>query len=241
MIRIGTSGWHYDHWKGPFYPEKLPAARMLELYAERFDTVEINSSFYRLPTEAAVELWKKTAPRDFLFAVKASRFITHMKKLKDAEGSFEKFFDRVILLGRKLGPVLFQLPPKWHSDPERLDAFLGALPRRLRYAFEFREPTWFNEDVNTVLRKYRAAFCMYDFDQRLSPRTVTADFIYVRLHGPEGRYAGSYSDSTLADWARTFQEWNRSGKDVYCYFDNDQAGYATLDAVRLRKLVCEAN
>lgn len=237
VIRIGTSGWHYGHWRGPFYPEKLPASRFLEFYVQHFDTVEINNSFYKLPTEAALEEWKRSVPAGFLFSVKGSRFITHMKKLKDPEAAFAKFFDRVILLGRKLGPVLFQLPPRWGSDPERLDAFLSGLPRRLRYAFELRDPTWFNPEVEAVLRKRRAAFCIYEINRFLSPKTVTADFVYVRLHGPEGPYQGTYSDSVLAGWVRDFRGWEKDGKDVYCYLDNDQAGYAAKDALRLKELV----
>ncbi len=237
MIRIGTSGWHYNHWKGTFYPEKLSAAKMLDYYIGKFDTVEINNSFYRLPLETTFEEWKNAVPKDFLFAVKASRYITHMKKLKNPETGFRKFFDRVVFLGRKLGPILFQLPPHWQSDPERLDCFLEYLPRELRYAFEVRDPSWFSDSVTAVLKKHNAAFCIYDFDRRLSPRTVTADFVYVRLHGPEGRYTGSYSQETLADWAQTFRSWSRQRKDVYCYFDNDQAGYAAKDALRLKALV----
>ncbi len=240
MIRIGTSGWHYDHWRGPFYPEKLPASKMLGYYLGKFDTVEINNSFYRLPTEEAFAEWKRATPETFLFAVKASRFITHMKKLKDPEAAFEKFFDRVSVLGRKLGPILFQLPPRWQADSERLNQFLASLPSGLRCAFEFRDPSWFSEEVNAILRKHRAAFCMYDFDRRLSPQTVTARWIYVRLHGPEGRYAGSYSNAVLKDWAATFRSWDREGRDVYCYFDNDQAGYAAKDALRLKQFVTPA-
>jgi uncharacterized protein YecE (DUF72 family) len=209
---------------------------MLEFYAERFNSVEINNSFYRLPTESALEEWKKTVPKEFVFAAKASRFITHMKKLKDAEGSFGKFFERVVVLGRKLGPILFQLPPHWHSDPERLDEFLGGLPRRLRYAFELRDPTWINADIEAILRKHRAAFCMYDFDRRQSPRTITTDFVYIRLHGPEGPYAGSYSTRTLTQWAHEMTAWETAGKDVYCYFDNDQTGYAARNALQLWSL-----
>jgi len=239
VIHIGTSGWHYDHWKGPFYPQKLPSAKMLAFYAARFETVEINNSFYRLPSEAAFEEWKKSVPKEFRFAVKASRYITHMKKLKDPEASFRKFFDGVSILGAKLGPILFQLPPHWRSDPERLEEFLGRLPRRRRYAFELRDQSWFNDSVNAALKRHRAAFCMYDFDRRLSPRTVTADFVYVRLHGPEGRYSGTYTDGALADWARAFEAWDHEGKDVYCYFDNDQAGYAAKDAQRLKAMVAD--
>ncbi len=236
MIRIGTSGWHYNHWRGAFYPEDLRAAGFLRFYRERFDTVELNNSFYHLPSEQAFESWKESTPGNFVFAVKASRFITHMKKLKDPEPSTEKFFARVAGLGRKMGPVLFQLPPNWRSDPERLDEFLGAMPRRRRYAFELRDPSWFNTEIEAVLRKHRAAFCIYDFDRRQSPCTVTADFVYVRLHGPEGKYAGSYSNDALSDWARRLTRWERDGRDAYCYFDNDQAGYAVNDALRLKEL-----
>ncbi|MGE5568024.1 MAG: DUF72 domain-containing protein [Rhodospirillales bacterium] len=237
MIRIGASGWHYNHWRGPFYPEKLPASKFLAFYSQHFDTVEINNSFYKLPAESALEEWESTVPPNFLFSVKASRFITHMKKLLDPEAAFKKFFDRVILLGRKLGPVLFQLPPRWNCDPERLDAFLSGLPRRLRYAFELRNPTWFNPEVEAILRNYRAAFCIYEIAHFLSPKTITSDFVYVRLHGPDGPYQGDYADSVLAGWARDFRAWNKTGKDVYCYFDNDQEGYAVKNALRLKELV----
>ncbi len=240
VIRIGASGWHYNHWRGPFYPEKMPASGFLGFYLQHFDTVELNNSFYKLPTESALESWKDAVPKGFLFAVKASRYITHMKRLNNAQASFEKFFDRVVLLEKTLGPILFQLPPNWHSDPERLEGFLACLPRRLRYAFELRDPSWFNPEVEAVLRKHHAAFCIFDFDGRLSPKTLTADYVYVRLHGPEGRYAGSYSDRTLEGWAHDFQEWEREGRDVYCYFDNDQAGYAVRDALRLKERISAA-
>ncbi len=210
---------------------------MLAFYFERFDTVEINNSFYKLPERETFLNWKKATPKGFLFAVKGSRFLTHMKKLSDPKASSEKFFERVVALGTKLGPVLWQLPPRWQSNPQRLDEFLAVLPRRLRYAFELREPSWFNEEVYAVLRRHGAAFCIYDFDRRQSPRTVTADWVYVRLHGPEGKYAGSYSDAALRDWAREFRRWDGEGKDVYCYFDNDQAGYAVNDALRLKAML----
>lgn len=235
MIRIGTSGWQYKHWRGPFYPADLPASRMLAFYLEHFDTVEVNNSFYRLPALATFENWKAASPPGFLFAVKGSRFITHMKKLKDPEPSSRKFFDAVAGLGRKLGPILWQLPPFWQVNAERLDEFLSVLPRRRRYAFEFRNETWFTGEVNVILQRHKAAFCIYDLDYRQSPRTVTADWVYVRLHGPDGKYAGSYSDDALKEWARQFETWAREGRDVYCYFDNDQAGYAVRNALRLRE------
>ncbi len=236
---IGTSGWHYQHWRGPFYPEDMPASKFLQFYAQRFHSVEINNSFYRLPGETALRDWKSTAPRRFLFAVKASRFITHMKKLKEAGASFQKFFDRIVVLGEALGPVLFQLPPRWGPDPGRLDEFLTGLPRNLRYAFELRDPSWFNPEVNAVLKKHRAAFCIYEFDRLLSPKTITANFVYIRLHGPEGAYRGLYGKRRLEPWAREIQSWRKAGKTVYCYFDNDQAGFAARDALMLQDLVSQ--
>src|SRR5215831_8521833 len=158
-IRIGTSGWHYKHWRGPFYPERFPAAKMLDFYKERFDTIELNNTFYRLPPERGVCAWRDSTPDYFLFAVKGSRFLTHMKKLKDPELGLERFFERVDLLGPKLGPILFQLPPFWDLDLERLDVFLRALPRRGRYAFEFRNPTWHVRPVYDLLTRHDAAFC----------------------------------------------------------------------------------
>src|SRR5437867_8231312 len=161
-IRIGTSGWHYPHWRGPFYPEKLPGAKMFEYYARHFDTVELNTTFYRLPPEGSAAEWRKSAPRDFLFAAKGSRFLTHMKKLKDAGQGIERYFERVGPLGKELGPIVFQLPPRWRVNAERLDTFLAALPRRRRYAFELRDPTWHTPEIHQILRRRRAAFCIFE-------------------------------------------------------------------------------
>lgn len=230
---VGTSGWHYAHWRGPFYPPDLPPAKFLEFYRRHLASVEINNSFYKLPEKTALAQWRRSVPEGFVFAVKASRFITHMKKLKDPETAFEKFFERIKVLEDKLGPVLLQLPPRWSPHPERLDAFLSSLPRGLRCAFEFRDPSWFIPEVDEVLRRRRAAFCIYEFERRTSPLTITADFVYVRLHGPDGRYQGLYGESGLRPWAERCREWARSELDVYCYFDNDQAGYAVRDAILL--------
>jgi uncharacterized protein YecE (DUF72 family) len=233
-LRIGTSGWHYQHWRGTFYPAGEPPS--LARYAERFDTVEINNSFYRLPSAETFAAWREATPPGFLFAVKASRFITHMKKLTDPEGSFEKFFAAVVHLGPKLGPILFQLPPRWRCNAQRLAAFLETIaPRRLRCAFEFRNETWFAPEVQALLVRHNAAFCIYDIAQRRSPQAATADFVYLRLHGPEAAaYAGSYGDAALAGWARRIKAWLAEGRDVYCYFDNDQKAYAAGDALRLK-------
>jgi uncharacterized protein YecE (DUF72 family) len=238
VVRIGTSGWHYRHWRGPFYPAKLPASRMFEHYAGVFDTVELNNTFYRLPPPGAAAGWRDAAPRGFLYAVKGSRFLTHMKKLKDPVAGIDRFFERIDGLGRTFGPVVFQLPPAWGPNVPRLEAFIEALPSRRRYAIELRDPSWHTEDVYGVLRRHRIAFCVYDLAGFESPRLVTTDFAYVRLHGPGRRaYQGSYSDAALREWAQRLDGWRRSLKAAYVYFDNDQAGYAAHDAQRLKALV----
>ncbi|HXV24214.1 MAG TPA: DUF72 domain-containing protein [Alphaproteobacteria bacterium] len=236
-VRIGTSGWHYQHWRGLFYPPG--EAPSLMRYAERFDTVEINSSFYRLPSPETFEAWRDQTPPGFLFSVKASRFITHMKKLRGSADSFERFFGATSHLGEKLGPILFQLPPRWHCDVERLQQFLSMLaPRRLRCAFEFRDETWFNPLVHDLLTRYNAAFCIYDIAHRRSPLPATADFIYIRLHGPQATaYAGSYGETALVQWAKRINAWRSEERDVFCYFDNDQKAYAADDALRLKAIL----
>jgi uncharacterized protein YecE (DUF72 family) len=236
-IYIGTSGWHYQHWKGPFYPEDLPDKRLLDYYLKHFQTAEINNTFYQLPEKKTFVQWRESVPEGFLFAVKASRYITHMKKLKDPQEPLANFMGRVAGLGEKLGPILFQLPPKWHFNLERLQDFLKALPGDYRHTFEFRDPSWFNEQTNQALAERGAAFCIYDFEQRQSPRSVTADFVYVRLHGPDGAYQGSYDDRTLSDWAEAFSAWAEQGKEVFCYFDNDERGYAAQNALKLKELL----
>lgn len=236
-IWIGTSGWRYKGWKGPFYPKGMPESKFLPFYCDRFKTVEINQTFYGLPRETAVQKWRETVPADFIFAVKASRFITHMKKLKDPEFALENFTVRIKHLEEKLGPILFQLPPKWGYDRERFEYFLAALPKQYRYTFEFRNPDWFIPPVIEALQSTNIAFCMYDLAGRQSPRLVTADFVYIRLHGPGGAYQGSYSDEALTEWAFAIKTWNSEGKSVFCYFDNDQLGYAAQDALRMRAIL----
>lgn len=230
---IGTSGWHYPHWVGPFYPDGTRAPDMFRWYAERFQTVEINNTFYRLPAPGTFERWRAAAPRGFLFACKASRFITHVKRLAVDASSISRFFDAVDLLGPHLGPILFQLPPRWHRNAERLAAFLDQLPPGHRYAFEFRDEDWMAPEITALLRAHRAAYCFYDIDGRHPEVPVTANFVYVRLHGPGGPYQGSYDARALRGWARRIRGWQDEGRDVYCYFDNDQHGYAALNAARL--------
>jgi len=238
-VRIGTSGWHYKHWLGNFYPPKLPASKMLAFYLERFDTVELNNTFYRLPSEDALTEWRDSTPAKFCFAVKGSRFITHNKKLADPEPALDRFLPKVEVLGDKLGPILFQLPPQWKLNLERFESFLNALPTEHHYAFEFRNKTWNVDAVYKLLRRHKAAYCIFHLEGFQSPLEITADFVYVRLHGPGGKYQGSYSDKDLSVWADRIQSWRRR-KKVYVYFDNDQAAHAAHNALRLRELIGEA-
>lgn len=236
-IHVGTSGWHYRHWKGPFYPEDLPQQEMLAFYARHFESAEVNNSFYRLPEERTLRRWCRQVPEGFVFAAKASRYLTHMKKLKDPEGALEKLFGRLSLLKEKLGPVLFQLPPRWGMDAGRLRDFLAALPAQGRFAFEFRDPNWFHPEIYEALAGRGAAFCIFELAGELSPREVTSDFVYLRLHGPAGAYEGRYGRQGLSGWAGALSSWSRAGKDVYCYFDNDEKGYAPQDALLLREML----
>ena len=236
-LRIGTSGWHYDHWRGPFYPDDTTSDAYLSFYAERFGTVEVNNAFYQLPDERTLIAWRGTVQDGFLFAVKASRYITHMKKLKDPAGPLDTFFSRIDALGDRLGPVLFQLPPRWHVDVERLEAFLEALPAGVRAVFEFRDPSWFSERVYDLLDRHGAAFCIYDLAGSESPHVVTGGTAYVRLHGSGAAYEGAYSKQALGGWAGACSGWLRSGKDVFVYFDNDARGSAANDALALKKML----
>ena len=210
---------------------------MLAYYFEKFDTVEINNSFYMLPKIETLSVWREATPRKFEFAIKASRFLTHNKKLKEPENALNNFLPRAEALGKKLGPILFQLPPKWGINVERLSEFLEALPKYHRYTFEFRELSWLTDSVYDLLRRYNAAFCIYELAGFHSPIEITADWAYVRLHGPCGKYQGSYSDKILQEWAKRIAEWNSKLRSIYLYFDNDQAGYAAFNALTLKKMV----
>lgn len=236
---IGTSGWHYDDWEGLFYPEKLPKTRWLEFYATQFTTVELNNSFYRLPTETAFQKWHNNTPSNFVFSVKASRFITHIKRLKDAGDALEKFITRVRGLGEKLGPILFQLHPKMQRDDERLEAFLRQLPNSGKYVVEFRHSSWLVPDVYEILRRHGAGFCVFDMPGLKSPVLATADFAYIRFHGPEKLYSGSYPDNLLKDWANNIKELSKCCNAVYAYFNNDVGGHAVENARTLRRYLEE--
>jgi uncharacterized protein YecE (DUF72 family) len=238
-VHIGCSGWHYKHWRGPFYPEKFPASKMLDFYTRHFDTVELNNTFYRLPLETGLDVWRDSTPEGFCFAAKGSRFITHMKKLKDPEAGVEKFFERVDRLEHKLGPIVFQLPPWWEVNAERLEHFLEILPPAHHYAFELRNPTWHTPEILGILRRHNAAFCIFEIAGFHSNCEITADFTYVRLHGPGGAYQGSYPPETLRKWADGIREWQNDLRAVYLYFDNDQLAYAVENARDLKRLLAE--
>lgn len=239
-IHIGTSGWHYKHWIGTWYPQDTRPAQQFDYYRQHFSTVEINNSFYRLPTVDTFTAWRDAAPGHFVYAVKASRYITHMRKLNEPKQSMAKFMNNVQALGDKLGPILFQLPPGWKLNTQRLAAFLQALPRHHRYAFEFRNASWYHAEVYALLNEYDCAFCIYELAGHLSPQEVTSSLVYVRLHGPGDKYQGSYTEQALQHWAAKCRECAKAGKDVFVYFDNDQAGYAAFNAQRLAQLVKEA-
>ncbi len=160
-----------------------------------------------------------------------------MKKLKDPKKTLGAFMERAVLLKEKLGPILFQLPPRWGLNLERLEIFLQALDRRYRYTIEFRDPSWFDDRVYTLLSRYGVAFCIYDLNGKLSPKEVTSDLLYVRLHGPDGHYRGRYDERSLLQWARAFRSWAKEGKSVHCYFDNDQKGYAPENALLLKRML----
>lgn len=235
--RVGCSGWQYKHWRGDFYPADLPTTRWFQHYATRFDTVEINNTFYRLPEEETFARWAQNAPRGFLYAVKASRFLTHMKKLKDPEEPLERLFGRMRPLGRHLGPVLYQLPPGWKLDKPRLEHFLQALPSGFEHVLEFREPSWYADDVSVLLERYRVGRCLHDMKGSATGMERVGPIAYVRFHGAEGTYTGAYSPERLDRWAGWLNEQRRRGIPIYAYFNNDVGGHAPRDAVTLRRLL----
>jgi uncharacterized protein YecE (DUF72 family) len=233
FLHIGTSGWHYQSWLGPFYPEDMKAKDFLSHYITRFRTTELNNPFYRTPTEKVVESWRDGTPEGFLFAWKLSRVVTHLKRLKDVEENVSFVLGRAGILRQKLGPFLVQLPPSLRADRDRLGRFLDILPKPHRFTFEFRHPSWFEPPILDLLRDHDAALCLSDHAAAPAPWEATASFIYVRGHGSEGRYAGNYSDETLAAWSSQIQRWRGEGRGVYVYFDNDVKSAAPADADRL--------
>lgn len=248
-VRVGCSGWHYRDWRGRLYPEDAPTSAWLGLYSQRFDCVEINNSFYRLPERATFARWRETVPARFVFAVKASRYLTHILRLRKSKPALDRFLRRARALDQTLGPLLYQLPPRWIPDEQRLAAFLAALPRtllingrqrRLRHVLEFRDPRGYDPSVLQLLKRYRVALCVHDMEGLQSPRVVTGPIIYVRLHGYAARYGGSYPTPVLEEWA----SWLRvesARRPAFVFFNNDRYGHAVVNASTLRELLSSAS
>jgi uncharacterized protein YecE (DUF72 family) len=236
-VYIGTSGWSYKSWRGPFFPKEVKIKDHLRYYASQFSTTELNGVFYRTPTVEAVRGWREQTPADFVFAWKASKFITHWKRLTNSENSIELMVSRLKILSPKSGPVLFQLPPRFKANRERLASFLKLLPKCWPYAFEFRDPSWYEDDILDLLRDNDISLCLSDHHDAPSPWEVTARHVYVRGHGPGGTYKDHYPDKTLRAWARDIAKWKRQRRTVFVYFDNDQKSAAPKDAQRLLELI----
>jgi uncharacterized protein YecE (DUF72 family) len=247
-VRVGCSGWQYKHWRGDFYPAGLPTSGWFAHYARTFDTVEINNSFYRLPPAETFAKWREQASSRFVYAVKASRFLTHMKKLKDPDDPLALFFENAKALGPRLGPILYQLPPRWPLNLERFETFLRALAPAARGAglksrpynvVEFRDPSWYDERVFTLMRRYKVALCLHDMQGSASGKLVVGPFVYVRFHFGTKKYGGRYPDERLDEWADWLSARASEGLQVYAYFNNDTGGHAPRDAVRLRARIHE--
>ena len=239
-MRIGCSGWIYKHWKGLFYPETLPVKRWFDYYAGEFDTVEINNSFYRLPKAGTFDAWRNQAPAGFCYAVKANRFLTQAKKLKDCEEPLARMMAPFRHLGDALGPILYQLPPRFRVNLERLESFLKLLPRDVTNVFEFREPSWYTDDVLALLDRHGASFCAHDMPGSASPRVAVGPVAYVRFHGGVAKYWGRYSDEALLAWTDWIAGQARAGRPVWAYFNNDPEAHAIHDAQTLRGMIGQA-
>ncbi len=235
MVLLGTSGWTYDHWKGIFYPDSVPKKRWFEYFSTVFDTVELNASFYRIPTIKAVQGWEGRSPEYFRFAVKMSRLITHVRRLKNCERELEWFFSVFEPLQHKIAAFLVQLPPSMKIDIGRLDEFIRKLPQKSKFAFEFRNTTWYNPETYALLKEHGQIFCIHDMSGLATERIVTSDTIYIRFHGYASVYGGDYHEELLRDWAAWIREQIRDGKSVYGYFNNDIGGFAVKNCLRLRE------
>jgi uncharacterized protein YecE (DUF72 family) len=230
---IGCSGWHYEHWRGLYYPKELARSKWLQFYSRQFTTVELNNSFYKLPSEKAFTTWRDSTPDNFIFAVKVSRFITHIKRLKNLGSAVENFLSRADLLGKKLGPSLYQLPPNMKRNDELLQNFLSLLPRKYRHVVEFRHESWIDEAVFDILRKYNTGLCVFDMPGFGCPLVATSDFTYIRFHGSEGLYSSYYSDQELSQWAQRIARLGKDIKASYIYFNNDTESFAVKNAITL--------
>jgi uncharacterized protein YecE (DUF72 family) len=239
VIRIGCSGWNYAHWRnGVFYPPRLPSSKWLDFYAERFDTVEVNATFYRLPKREAVANWVRQSPPGFVFAVKGSRYLTHIRRLLDLGRGLDRFYERIEPLtdSPKLGPALWQLPANFHRDDERLAAALGRLPPG-RHCFEFRDESWFVDEIYELLRSHGVALVIADTPERpFQTHEWTADWTFLRFHRGHRGHRGNYSESELREWAERIDGWRGRG-DVFAYFNNDWEGFAPRNALRLLELL----
>lgn len=234
---IGTSGWSYDHWAGLFYPQDLPAKARLSHYVKFFSTVEINNTFYHLPKEATFQAWHESVPPDFLFAVKASRFITHVKRLKEPAEPLNNFLSRANLLKNNLGPTLFQLPPGWALNLIRFEEFISQLPSGFVFAFEFRNKSWYDTRVYDLMEKAGLTFCIHDMAGSVSPVMATSNQVYIRFHGTAAGYSGKYSRDQLRGWAGKVLDFLKKGAQVYIYFNNDAFGFAIENAGELERLL----
>lgn len=236
-IHIGTSGWYYEHWRSVFYPEDLAKNRWLDYYVSRFPAVEINNTFYHFPRKKSLEHWLDVAPANFKYAVKANRGITHYKKMRDVREDLKKFLHMIKPLGSALGPILYQLPPDLHFDESLLIDLFEIHPTKYKYTIEFRHGSWFCDETYDILRKNNVAFCIHDHHRRSTPFVTTADFIYIRLHGPDGQYGGDYSRKFLNHLGEQIRGWSAENKEVYCFFNNDAEGYAAKNAAELLAMV----
>jgi uncharacterized protein YecE (DUF72 family) len=234
---IGCSGWHYEHWRGPYYPKELPKLKWLSFYAQQFDTVELNNSFYRLPSEKAFTKWQESTPGNFVFAVKVSRFITHIKRLRNSGTAVENFLSGAAFLKEKLGPLLYQLPPSMRRNDEALKDFLSTLPSKHQHVIEFRHESWIEERVFDILRRHNVGLCVSDMPGFSCPLVATGDFAYIRFHGSEGLYSSSYSGEELTQWAQRIDRLGQNVRVSYVYFNNDAEAFAVGNAMMLRDLL----
>ena len=236
-LLIGTSGWMYNHWKKIFYPENVSNENMLKYYAGRFTTVEVNNTFYKVPTIKTIQNWANNTPDRFKFVIKANQFITHRKYLKDGKENVNNFLNIIKILDQKLGPILFQLPPNWKINFERIKEFVENLPKDYLYTFEMRNPSWYVQDVFDLFKKHNIALCIHDFYDEIAPEKITANFTYLRFHGPKGPYFGKYSPDQLDQWAKKIHEWIQQDIGVFVYFNNDAYGWAIENALELKNLL----
>ena len=234
---VGCSGWHYEHWRGLYYPEELPRAKWLSFYAWEFDTVELNNSFYRVPSEKAFTTWRESTPDNFIFAVKVSRFITHIKRLKNLGSAVDNFLSRAGFLKEKLGPLLYQLPPSMRRNDELLQNFLSSLPPKYQHVIEFRHESWIDGAVFDIVRGHNVGLCVFDMPGFSCPLVATSDFAYVRFHGSKGLYSSRYTDEELSRWAQRIARLGQELKASYIYFNNDAEAFAVENAMTLRSLL----